>query len=81
MSPRGPAMNANDDGDLVRAAHPTRCRGCGQKFYSAGVQRCIRCRTANANGNETAPAAQQQDRVPRIVIRTYPEPCPTPRQS
>lgn len=78
MSPRGPAMNASDDGDLVSAAHPTRC-SCGRRFYSSGAQRCLRCRTTNATGG-TAPAAQQHGRVPRIVIRTYPESYPAPRQ-
>ena len=77
MSPRGPAMNASDDGDLVSAAHPTHCRGCGRRFYSAGAQRCMRCSTAGAAGNGAAPA-ERQDRFPRIVIRTYPEPYPTP---
>lgn len=77
MSPRGPAMNASDDGELISTAHPTRCRGCGRRFYSAGAQRCIRCRAAGPADNGAAPA-QQQNRLPTIVIRTYPEPYPTP---
>lgn len=78
MSPRGPAINASDDGALVSPAHPTRCAGCGRMFYSTGTQRCMRCRNSDATGNETATAANRPNTTPRIVIRTYPEQYPTP---
>lgn len=77
MSPRGPAMNASDDGDLVSAAHPTRCSGCGRTFYSTGTRRGMRCRTAAAADNGTAPTTHRPKTAPRIVIRTYPERYPT----
>ncbi len=80
MSPRGPAMNPSDDGDLVSTAHPTRCTGCGRTFYSTGTPRCMRCRTAAAAGNGTSPTANRPKTVPRIVIRTFPERYPTPGQ-
>ena len=80
MSPRGPAMNASDDGELVSTAHQARCSGCERTFYSTGTPRCMRCRTADAAGNATAPAAKQPKTTPRIVIRSYPEPYPTPCQ-
>ncbi len=78
MSPRGPALHASDDGDLMSAAHPTRCI-CGQMFYSTGTQRCLRCRMAEAGGNGTKPPARRRKTAPRIVIHTYPERYPTAR--
>ncbi len=80
MSPRGPAMNASDDGALASAAYQTRCTGCGRTFYSTGTPRCMRCRTADAAGHATAPAANQPKATTRIVIRSYPERYPTPGQ-
>ena len=80
MSPRGPAMNASDDGDLASAAHQTRCTGCKRTFYSTSTQRCMRCRTADAAGHATVPAANQPKATTRIVIRSYPERYPTPGQ-
>ena len=79
MSQRGPAMYASDDSALTSPAQRTRCV-CGRMFYSTGAQRCIRCRAAEAGGDEAAPPAGRPKNAPRIVIRTYPERFPTPAQ-
>ena len=79
MSPRGPAMYPSDDTAVRNPAHRTIC-SCGRMFYSTGARRCIRCRTAEANGNAPAPPAGRPKNAPRIVIRTYPERFPTPRK-